>query len=107
MKLAHFLAQVHSCEEYSWLRCFDSCEAASTVTISATVHMVKATISLDYYENCFLKSFFLTSLFIFERQREGVSRGGAEREADTESKAGSKLSAQNLTWGSNPQTARS
>ena len=33
--------------------------------------------------------FFLT--FIFERQRQSVSRGGAEREGDTESEAGSRL----------------
>ena len=33
--------------------------------------------------------FFFNVLFIFERDRErqGVSRGGAEREGDTESKA--------------------
>ena len=34
-----------------------------------------------------------------------MSRGGAEREGDIESKAGSRLSlsAQSLTWGSNSQ----
>ena len=31
---------------------------------------------------------------------------GAEREGDTESEAGSELSAQSLIWGSNSQTAR-
>ena len=31
--------------------------------------------------------------FIFEREREGESRGGAEREGDTESEAGSRLRA--------------
>ena len=31
-------------------------------------------------------------MFIFERERE-VSKGGAEREGDTESKAGSRLQA--------------
>ena len=32
-------------------------------------------------------------LFIFERERERVSRGGAERGGDTETEAGSRLSA--------------
>ena len=29
-------------------------------------------------------------MFIFERERDSVSRGGAEREGDTESEAGSR-----------------
>ena len=32
-------------------------------------------------------------MFIFERERDSVSRGGAEREGDTESQAGSRLQA--------------
>ena len=32
-------------------------------------------------------------MFIFESERDGVSRGGAEREGDTESEAGSRLRA--------------
>ena len=32
-------------------------------------------------------------LFIFERERQSVSKGGAEREGDTESEAGSRLRA--------------
>ena len=32
-------------------------------------------------------------MFIFERDRQSVSRGGAEREGDTESEAGSRLRA--------------
>ena len=32
-------------------------------------------------------------IFIFERQRQSASRGGAEREGDTESEAGSRLCA--------------
>ena len=46
--------------------------------------------------------------FIFER--DSVSRGGAEREGDTESETGSRLSqlsAQSPLRGSNPQTVRS
>ena len=36
-----------------------------------------------------LKKKFL--IFIFERERERASRGGAEREGDTDSQAGSRL----------------
>ena len=53
-------------------------------------------ITLEYF-----LFFFYFLMFIFERQ--SVSRGGAEREGDTES----ELSAQSPTWGSNPRTARS
>ena len=34
---------------------------------------------------------FKKYLFIFERERDSVSRGGTEKEGDTESKAGSRL----------------
>ena len=44
--------------------------------------------------------FILNVLFIFERQ--SVSRGGAEREKDRGSEAGSALTADSPTWGSNP-----
>ena len=44
---------------------------------------------------CFGISFF--SFLYLER-----SGGGAEREGERESQAGSKLSVQNLMWGSNP-----
>ena len=36
---------------------------------------------------------FVTFLFIFERQRQTESRGGAERGGDPESEAGSRLRA--------------
>ena len=39
----------------------------------------------------FLFHFFNISLFLRERERENVSREGAEREGDTESEAGSRL----------------
>ena len=41
-------------------------------------------------------------LFLRNRVRQRVSRGGAEREGDTESEAGSRLelSAQSPMWGS-------
>ena len=32
-------------------------------------------------------------MFIFERERQSMSKGGAEREGDTESEAGSRLRA--------------
>ena len=46
---------------------------------------------------------------LFLRERQSVSGGGAEREGDTESEAGSRLelSAQSPTRGSNSRTARS
>ena len=34
---------------------------------------------------------FLKCLFLTERERQSMSRGGAEREGDTESEAGSRL----------------
>ena len=39
------------------------------------------------------KIFFNLHLFIFDRERQSTSGGGAEREGDTESKAGSRLHA--------------
>ena len=57
----------------------------------------------------FILSFFLC-LFTFERDRQSVSRGGAERERKTHNlkqDSGSELSAQSLTWGSNSGAVRS
>ena len=42
-----------------------------------------------------------------EREREKMSRRGAEREGEIESQAGSTLSAQTPVWGSNLRTMRS
>ena len=59
------------------------------------------------------KIFFLTFIFIFEREIQSVNGGGSEREGDTESKAVStpvantELSAQSVMRGSNSQTVRS
>ena len=50
--------------------------------------------------------FFNVCLFIL-RERDTESRGGADREGDTEAQAGSTPSAQSLTWGSNSRTVRS
>ena len=47
-------------------------------------------------------------MFIFERKRQSMSGGGAERETQNPKQApGSESSAQNLTQGSNPQTVTS
>ena len=37
------------------------------------------------------KKIFKNVYFIFERERQSMSRGGAERRVDTESEAGSRL----------------
>ena len=57
----------------------------------------------------FFKIFLMFYWFFRERETESMSRGGSEREGDTESEAGSRLWAvsQSLTRGSNPQAVRS
>ena len=47
-------------------------------------------------------SFFLSLFIYFERDKDSMSRGQAEREGDRESQAGTALSAQSPMWGSNP-----
>ena len=47
---------------------------------------------------------FFKSLFIFERERQSITRGGAERERETQNvkqAPDSELSAQSPTWGWN------
>ena len=46
-------------------------------------------------------------IYFWDRERQSMNGGGSEREGDTEAEAGSELSAQNLTRGSNSQTMRS
>ena len=41
--------------------------------------------------SCDQHFFFFKCLFSFERQRQSISRGGADRERDTESEADSRL----------------
>ena len=53
------------------------------------------------------ENFNFCNVYLFLRQRESMNRRGSEREGDTESEAGSRLSAQSLTRGSNSQTMRS
>ena len=48
--------------------------------------------SLDN-QHFFFKNIFLMFIFERERERQSASRGGAEREGDTESGAGSRLQA--------------
>ena len=58
----------------------------------------------------FLKKKFFVYLSLRERERQTMSRGGAERERETQNPKqapGSELSAQSPTRGSNSQTARS
>ena len=52
-----------------------------------------AIIFVGLYSFFKLKNFFDVSLFL--RERENISRGGAERERETESEAGSRLRAIN------------
>ena len=44
-----------------------------------------------YYHHHHYYYYFNVYLFLREKERQSVSRGGAEREGDTESKAGSRL----------------
>ena len=48
---------------------------------------------LKFFSNCHAKIFKKILMLIFERERksESMSRGGAEREGDTDSKAGSRF----------------
>ena len=58
----------------------------------------------------FFKKVFFNDYSFFERDRQSISRGGAERETETQNPKqapGSELSAQSPTRGSNPQTVRS
>ena len=52
-------------------------------------------------------SFFFKFIYFIEREKERVSKEGAEREGERESQAGSVLSVQSLVWGLNPRTVRS
>ena len=47
------------------------------------------------------------NVYLFLRERDSVSEGGAERETQTEAAPGSELSAQSLTRGMNSRTMRS
>ena len=49
------------------------------------------TVCLPWKVNSTRKGIFNVYLFLSERKRQSVSRGGPEREEDTESEAGSRL----------------
>ena len=51
--------------------------------------------------------FLFVCLFIFERERETASRGGAEREENGGSEMSSVLTTQRPMWGSKSRTMRS
>ena len=68
----------------------------SLITLQ-NVHWLVNTSSIHrvFWQHFNASSFFFKCLFIFEREKErqSMSRGGAEKEGDTESKAGSRLRA--------------
>ena len=55
------------------------------------IRLEKDLMGLDFLSSS--SSYFFLHLFICERQRQSVSRGGAEGEGYTESEAGSRLRA--------------
>ena len=59
-------------------------------------------LTLNPQTRCHLKFFIF--YFFWERRRESASEGGAEREGDRGSEAGSVLTAESLTWGLNSWT---
>ena len=67
----------------------------------------KSVRSSKILEECcqpFLPFFFFLSLFIFERDRDSASVGGAEREGERDSQAGSMLPAQSVMCSRNHET---
>ena len=70
------------------LRAHDHC-ANLPVSYEGSVTLMISSCCKDYF--FFFFFFFFNVLFIFERERESMSRVGAEREGDIESKAGSRL----------------
>ena len=76
------------------------------------VHRLGVMIETSYSENCYLFKKIFQCLFIFERETQSMSRGGAERERERETQnpkpaPGSELSAQSLMRGSNSRARRS
>ena len=60
-----------------------------SVGLRAVVNLIPSPFLLEGGSN----SIFFKCLFVCERERQSVSRGGAGREGDTESEAGSRLQA--------------
>ena len=74
-----------------------------------SVHCVHGARGCSAHSSLFFFIVFNVDLFLRDRGRQSVGRGGSEREGDTESQAapGSEPSAQSLTRGSNSLAARS
>ena len=53
-------------------------------------HLCAAHLAVSLFP-LFFFFFFFFNVYLFLRERQSVSRGGAEREGDTEYKAGSRL----------------
>ena len=74
-------------------------------------YYIYVTVSSLYFNKVdFLKCrlfYFLMFILLFLRESVRVQEGQREREGDRGSEARSGLTAASLTWGSNPQTARS
>ena len=75
--------------------------------MSPLQYMVVGCMGLEFVG--FLIFFFIFLMFIFERERESarVQVGEGQREGDTKSEAGSRLSAQSLMRDSNSRAIRS
>ena len=78
------------------------------------IKLLSLSLYLSPVRKHFFFKFFFPTFFIYfwDRERQSMNGGGAEREGDTESETqkqapGSEPSAQSLTRGSNSQTARS
>ena len=86
------------CENSTSLWARDHCLALQGVVLLLLAYLV-----------IYLFIIFFECLFLREEERQSMSRGGAEREGDTESKAGSRLQtvSKSLKGGSNPPTTRS
>ena len=70
-------------EPGSWTSSLQICEKSNFFSVSHLVWGI-----FFFY---ILKKFFPTFIHFWETERDSVSRGGAERKGDTESKAGSRL----------------
>ena len=58
------------------------------------IHITKKRILFEIYRELLqINKFFNTFIFLRDRERQSMSGGGAKREGDTESEAGSKLQA--------------
>ena len=80
-----------------------SCLAKGQEQISSGVRLEDLTVFLSFFSNMIFGILFIPT----PRAGEGTSRGGAEKEGERESQAGSVLSVQSAMWDSIPLTGRS